>query len=194
VIEEGFFNNSISESVIHTYLSDPELDGIRALILGCTHYPLVKEEIEAYYAGAVEVIDASRIVAESVRRYLADNGLLKGGEGSFRKFSFPITPHRLKPPRASSSGKGCIWSCTGCGSRPAKRGLGTSSIGKVTSDGSAYGMDRLSLNLPFLLVHNALYRERPKKFLAKKCKHRGDFRPSPNIVEVFLIMFIFFNQ
>jgi glutamate racemase len=86
VIEEGFFNNSISESVIHTYLSDPELDGIRALILGCTHYPLVKEEIEAYYAGSVEVIDASRIVAESVRRYLAENGLLKGGAGSFRKF------------------------------------------------------------------------------------------------------------
>ncbi len=86
MIEEGFFNNSISESVIHTYLSDTELDGIRALILGCTHYPLVKEEIEAYYAGAVEVIDASRIVAESVRRYLAENGLLKGGEGSFRKF------------------------------------------------------------------------------------------------------------
>jgi glutamate racemase len=86
VIEEGFFNNSISESVIHTYLSDPELDGIRALILGCTHYPLVKAEIEAYYAGSVEVIDASRIVAESVRRYLASTGLLKGGEGSFRKF------------------------------------------------------------------------------------------------------------
>jgi glutamate racemase len=86
VIEEGFFNNSISESVIHTYLSDPQLDGIRALILGCTHYPLVKEEIEAYYTGSVEVIDASRIVAESVRRYLADNGLLKEGEGSFRKF------------------------------------------------------------------------------------------------------------
>jgi glutamate racemase len=86
VIEEGFFNNSISESVIHTYLSDPQLDGIRALILGCTHYPLVKEEIQAYYAGSVEVIDASRIVAESVRRYLADNGLLKGDSGSFRKF------------------------------------------------------------------------------------------------------------
>ncbi len=86
MIEEGFFNNSISESVIHTYLSDPELNDIRALILGCTHYPLVKTEIGQYYKGGVEVIDASRIVAESVRKYLEENGLLNQKVTPYRKF------------------------------------------------------------------------------------------------------------
>src|SRR6478752_249486 len=41
MIEEGFFDNNISESIITSYLSDASLSGIEALILGCTHYPLI---------------------------------------------------------------------------------------------------------------------------------------------------------
>jgi len=74
MIEEGFFNDSISESVIHTYLSDPDLQGIEALILGCTHYPLIKKQIEQYYEGKVDVLDASQIVARHVKDYLEANG------------------------------------------------------------------------------------------------------------------------
>jgi glutamate racemase len=75
MIEEGFFNDSISESVIHAYLSDPDLQGIEALILGCTHYPLIKKQIENYYQGEVDVLDASQIVAQHVRGFLEANGL-----------------------------------------------------------------------------------------------------------------------
>jgi glutamate racemase len=75
MIEEGFFNDSISESVIHTYLSDPDLSGIEALILGCTHYPLIKKQIEGYYKGEVDVLDASQIVAHHVKTYLEKNNL-----------------------------------------------------------------------------------------------------------------------
>ncbi|WP_299991657.1 glutamate racemase [uncultured Pontibacter sp.] len=75
MIEEGFFNDSISENVIHAYLSAPELQGIEALILGCTHYPLIKRQIENYYQGKVDVLDASQIVARHVRRFLETNDL-----------------------------------------------------------------------------------------------------------------------
>jgi glutamate racemase len=75
MIEEGFFNDSISESVIHTYLSDPDLKDIEALILGCTHYPLIKKQIEGYYQGDVDVLDASQIVALHVKDYLEANSL-----------------------------------------------------------------------------------------------------------------------
>ncbi|WP_192821438.1 glutamate racemase [Rufibacter sp. LB8] len=70
MIEEGFFSNTISESVIQTYLSDPSLAGIEALILGCTHYPLIKEQIQAFYQGKVEVLDASDLVANYVGHVL----------------------------------------------------------------------------------------------------------------------------
>ncbi|WP_347156420.1 glutamate racemase [Pontibacter chitinilyticus] len=75
MIEEGFFNDSISESVIHAYLSHAELNGIEALILGCTHYPLIKKQIEQYYSGRVDVLDASQIVARHVKDFLEDNQL-----------------------------------------------------------------------------------------------------------------------
>ena len=75
MIEEGFFNDSISESVIHAYLSDPDLQDIEALILGCTHYPLIKKQIENYYKGEVDVLDASQIVAQHVKSYLEANNM-----------------------------------------------------------------------------------------------------------------------
>jgi glutamate racemase len=76
MIEEGFFDNTISENIIHKYLSDPILQDIQALILGCTHYPLVKKEIIAFYKGKVDVIDSSMIVAKAVKQYLEDASLL----------------------------------------------------------------------------------------------------------------------
>lgn len=70
MIEEGFFDNTISHSVIETYLSDPHLTGIEALILGCTHYPLIKNEIAQFYGNVVSIIDSSEIVAAAVRQLL----------------------------------------------------------------------------------------------------------------------------
>jgi glutamate racemase len=86
MVEEGFFNSTISESVIHAYLSDASLQGIKALILGCTHYPLIKNEIRAYYNESVDVIDSSEIVAAHVKQFLEEHRLLNPGERPYRKF------------------------------------------------------------------------------------------------------------
>jgi glutamate racemase len=76
MIEEGFFDNNISESVINKYLSDENIQNIEALILGCTHYPLIKKQIEKFYKTNVAVLDASVIVANSVKNYLQEMNLL----------------------------------------------------------------------------------------------------------------------
>ncbi|WP_168194019.1 glutamate racemase [Pontibacter sp. SGAir0037] len=86
MIEEGFFNDSISESVINAYLSDPELQQVEALILGCTHYPLIKKQIEKYYQGKVDVLDASQIVAAHVKLFLEEQGLLAEKQQGDHKF------------------------------------------------------------------------------------------------------------
>ncbi|MBO6660793.1 MAG: glutamate racemase [Roseivirga sp.] len=75
MIEEGFHNNNISEAIIEQYLSDSVLEGIDTLILGCTHYPLIKDAIDKFYGGAIEVIDSSVIVAKSLEAYLETEGL-----------------------------------------------------------------------------------------------------------------------
>jgi len=76
MIEEGFITNRVSHEVIENYLSRPELTDIQALILGCTHYPLIKKEIVAYYQQQVEVIDSSEAVAHSLKVALEHTQLL----------------------------------------------------------------------------------------------------------------------
>ncbi len=76
MIEEGFYNNKISQTIINSYLSKSKLNKIDALILGCTHYPLVKNEIQKFYGKSVEVIDTSEIVAQYVKAVLEKHHLL----------------------------------------------------------------------------------------------------------------------
>lgn len=85
MIEEGFFKNEISQAVIHTYLEKSMLQAISALILGCTHYPLIRKQVQAYYGNSVEVLDSTDTVAENVA---AQYALLEpmntgGGENHF---------------------------------------------------------------------------------------------------------------
>ncbi len=86
MIEEGFFNNQISHEIIAQYLSDPELEDIEALILACTHYPLIKKEIDHYFGGKMAILDSSQVVAQALRNYLATAGLLNRSDGGRHQF------------------------------------------------------------------------------------------------------------
>jgi glutamate racemase len=80
MIEEGFFNNQISHEIIAQYLADPALSSIEALILACTHYPLIKSEIDSYYGGHMKILDSSETVARALYDYLEREKLLSEGE------------------------------------------------------------------------------------------------------------------
>jgi glutamate racemase len=86
MIEEGFFSHTISEQIIKEYLAQPTLNGIEGLILGCTHYPLIKPQIDAYYKGSIPVIDTSLIVADEIKRILQAEDMLHAGSESSRQF------------------------------------------------------------------------------------------------------------
>jgi glutamate racemase len=76
MIEEGFFNNKISRTVIGSYLSKPKLKKIDSLVLACTHYPLIRPEIEEFYNKEVHIFDSADIVARHVRETLKKNKFL----------------------------------------------------------------------------------------------------------------------
>lgn len=76
MIEEGFFNNQISHEIIAQYLADPTLSNIDALVLACTHYPLIKPEINQYYQNKIAILDSAAIVAQALHQYLAAHRLL----------------------------------------------------------------------------------------------------------------------
>ncbi len=79
MIEEGFIFDDISNAIIRTYLSDSSLNDIDALILGCTHYPIIRNQISKFFNFNVEVIDSARIVAQRLRVMLEQNDLLNKG-------------------------------------------------------------------------------------------------------------------
>ncbi|MBO3269078.1 glutamate racemase [Hymenobacter defluvii] len=76
MVEEGFFDNAISESVIQNYLSDSSLEAIEALVLACTHYPLIREQITHFYQDRIDVLDPSDVVALALKKLLTTHQLL----------------------------------------------------------------------------------------------------------------------
>jgi glutamate racemase len=86
MIEEGFIFDDISNAIIRTYLSKPEISQIDSLILGCTHYPIIKNQISKYYNFGVDVIDSSRIVANHLRKILGEQKLLSNAGSGYNRF------------------------------------------------------------------------------------------------------------
>jgi glutamate racemase len=86
MIEEGFFNNKISRTIIHDYLSRPKLKKIDSLILACTHYPLIKKEVEEFYKGKIKIFDNAEAVAKTVAEILAKEKLLATKKNNNHKF------------------------------------------------------------------------------------------------------------
>lgn len=87
---EEFGNHDVIDALLLEYLANPELRNIDALILACTHYPVVKEKIYSHYVTAhkkqIEIIDSSDIVAQAVKKQLEKNNLLNANGKSTKHF------------------------------------------------------------------------------------------------------------
>lgn len=76
MIEAGFYNNSVSQAVINSYLAYPDFSDIQAMILACTHYPLIKKEVSAYFNQRVKIFDSTDVVTDALIKSLSENNLL----------------------------------------------------------------------------------------------------------------------
>lgn len=76
MIEENFINDEISHAILNNYLSHEELKDIDALVLACTHYPLISKEISNYFNHKVTLLNSASIVAEKLRSILDKEDLL----------------------------------------------------------------------------------------------------------------------
>ena len=86
MIEEGYCNDNISEAIIGKYLSDQQFESIEALLLACTHYPLIRTHIEEFFKGRVDVFDSTDVVAHSVKKKLKAAKLLSNKQSSSHQF------------------------------------------------------------------------------------------------------------
>jgi glutamate racemase len=86
-IEEfGSSNNEVIDALLNVYLSKPDFKKIDALVLACTHYPVIKDRIQKHCADSVTIIDTSETVAQAVRKQLEKHNLLNDNGTSSKHF------------------------------------------------------------------------------------------------------------
>ncbi len=86
LVEEGTLSGPKVVEALRPLL-DPMLEaGVDVVVLGCTHYPFLRAEIEAYVGDQIPVIDSGVAIARRTRTVLRQQGLLseRDGVGSFR--------------------------------------------------------------------------------------------------------------
>jgi glutamate racemase len=70
LIEEGWFEEGVTDQVIAHYLERLVKDGIDTLVLGCTHYPLLSAAIQRYVGPEITLVDSARNCALAVQAVL----------------------------------------------------------------------------------------------------------------------------
>jgi glutamate racemase len=73
--EEGWVDNEVARRTVSLYLSSLKRSGIDTLILGCTHYPLLRRTIADFLGPEVRIVDSAEETAREVRRLLRAEGL-----------------------------------------------------------------------------------------------------------------------
>ncbi len=87
VIEENILSGPILDAVIDGYAAPTEAEQVDALVLACTHYPIVASQIGQRMGRNVALLSTPQIVAEHVAASLGHRGLLHSGA--------PNAPHEF---------------------------------------------------------------------------------------------------
>ncbi len=69
-VEKNALHTAETQALLHAQLKSLAKQPIDALVLGCTHYPFLKEEIEKILGPEMKILDAGKPVAQQVRRIL----------------------------------------------------------------------------------------------------------------------------
>jgi glutamate racemase len=75
LVEEGWFEHPAAELIAREYLAPLHAAGIGSLVLGCTHYPLLKPLLQRVLGDNVRLIDSGEETAGAVARALRTDGL-----------------------------------------------------------------------------------------------------------------------
>lgn len=87
LVENGHFNSEVATLVAKEYLEPLKEAGVDTLVLGCTHYPLLRGVIKKIMGDSVTLIDVGEAASKHARRYLEENDMLsfkkEGGKCSY---------------------------------------------------------------------------------------------------------------
>ncbi len=96
LVEEGWLDESETAQIAEKYLSPLKDKGIDTLILGCTHYPLLKGLLSIIMGEKVSLIDTAEATARAVEGSLGEKNLLReGNRKAVCKFFVSDSPQKF---------------------------------------------------------------------------------------------------
>jgi glutamate racemase len=97
LVEEGWCDNDVAELVARRYLEPIRDSGMDTLVLGCTHYPLLKPVISRVVGSAITLIDSATETAKEVAAVLAKlNWERPGTDEVARRYFVTDAPARFE--------------------------------------------------------------------------------------------------
>ena len=97
LVEEGWWETSITEEIAQTYLGEMLKARIDTLILGCTHYPLLKRTLRKVAGETVTLIDSAEETARAASALLTEKNLMaKENRNPRREFFVTDSPERFQ--------------------------------------------------------------------------------------------------
>ncbi|MDP3790763.1 MAG: glutamate racemase [Candidatus Omnitrophota bacterium] len=88
--EEGWTKDNVTRDIASIYLKPLKKKNIDTLILGCTHYPLLKNVVKEVMGSSVHLVDSAQEVAKEARDLLDASGLLNASSGK-KKHKFFVS-------------------------------------------------------------------------------------------------------
>lgn len=82
LVEEGWFDHPATHAIAEEYLAPLRAAGVDTLVLGCTHYPMLRPLLQRVIGRDVVLIDSGEATATEVARQLRESGLLSPTGGS----------------------------------------------------------------------------------------------------------------
>jgi glutamate racemase len=93
LVEEGWLDHPATRMILSEYTSPLVAEGADTLVLGCTHYPLLKPCLSALLGNGIALVDSAASTAVEVERILGESGMKSGrekGSNSFYVSDIPL--------------------------------------------------------------------------------------------------------
>ena len=78
LVENGYTEGEVARIIVEEYLAPVKEKGVDTLIMGCTHYPLLRKEIQKFMGDDVRLIDSGAAAAVEAKMHLQKSGSLCG--------------------------------------------------------------------------------------------------------------------
>ena len=91
LVEEGWWKDPVTEEVARRYTKELKNSGVDTLIMGCTHYPLLREVLEKVMGEGVRLVDPARETALELKRLLQEKNLFSDGAAGEEKYRFYVS-------------------------------------------------------------------------------------------------------